>query len=82
MADREVALRFCAFRSLGDIDEYREFSSLDSFLLDFTRRADGIHPSKPSLSDEELAKLCADFDRAMRAASVVFGSTAFRKFPT
>jgi hypothetical protein len=82
MADREVALRFCAFRSLQDIDDYREFPSLDSFLLDFTRRVDGVHPGKPAISSSEIDKLSADFDRAMHCAVAVFGNTAFRKYPT
>lgn len=82
MADREVALRFCAFRSLADIEDYREFNSLDSFLLDFARRVDGIHQTKPSLSDGDIDRLSADFDRAMRTAIVVFGNAAFRKYPS
>ena len=82
MADREAALRFCAFRHLGDVEGYRAFSSLDSFLLDFTRQVDGFHPDKPRSSDEALERLVADFDRAMRSAIQVFGNAAFRKYPT
>lgn len=82
MADREAALRFCAFRHLGDIEEYRPFTSLDSFLLDFTRQVDGFHLEKPRSSDETLERLVSDFDRAMRSAIQVFGNAAFRKFPT
>jgi hypothetical protein len=82
MADREVVLRFCAFRSMSDVDEYREFNSLDSFLLDFSRRLDGAHVSKPALSNADLDRLAADFDRAMRTAVAVFGNAAFRKYPT
>jgi Protein of unknown function DUF262 len=82
MADREVVLRFCAFRSLPDVDAYREWNSLDSFLLDFTRRIDGVHATMPGLSAEDLARLSADFDRAMRTAVGVFGNAAFRKYPT
>lgn len=82
MADREVALRFCAFRSLAQLDEYREFSSLDSFLLDFTRRVDGVHLTKPSITEADLDRISADFERAMRAAIAVFGNTAFRKYPS
>jgi hypothetical protein len=78
MTDREVALRFCAFR-LG-FDEYRNFTGLDEFLLDFTRRLDGVHPQKPALSDAEVEQLAADFDRAMRSASTVFGAAAFRRY--
>lgn len=82
MADREVVLRFCAFRSLSDIEEYRDFNSLDSFLLDFTRRIDGAHVNRPGLSDADLARLSADFERAMGTAIAVFGNAAFRKYPT
>lgn len=82
MADREVALRFCAFRHLGDIEGYRAFNSLDSFLLDFTRQVDGFHPDKPKISDEAIERLVADFDRAMCSAVQVFAKAAFRKYPT
>lgn len=81
MADREVALRFCAFRSLASLTDYREFNSLDSFLLDFTRRVDGVHANKPPMSEPELARITSDFDRAMRAGAAVFGNAAFRKYP-
>jgi hypothetical protein len=80
MADRELALRFCAFRLLPDLNDYRSFNSLDSFLLDFIRRVDGVHPSGQGFSDAVITQLSADFDRAMRTAVAVFGNTAFRKF--
>jgi hypothetical protein len=82
MADREVAQRFCAFRMLSDIDEYRSFSSLDSFLLDFTRQVDGAHADKAKVSDECLAKLESEFERAMINAVAIFDNAAFRKYPT
>jgi len=82
MADREMALRFCAFRLLPDLDLYRDFNSLDSFLLDFIRQIDGVHKEKPQITDESLERLAKDFDRAMRSAFVVFGKYAFRKYPT
>jgi hypothetical protein len=34
------------------------------------------------MSDVDVEKLCADFDRAMRCAVTVFGNAAFRKYPT
>ena len=37
MADRELALRFCAFRSTS-IEDFRRATSLDGFLLE-------LHPS-------------------------------------
>lgn len=80
MADREVALRFCAFRSLPTLEDYRQFASLDSFLLDFTRRVDGIPASRSPLSDAEVEKLSSEFDRAMSNAALVFGDIAFRKY--
>ena len=39
MTDRELALRFCAFRSFQE-EEYRRHTSLDAFLVNFTRRID------------------------------------------
>lgn len=82
MADREVALRFCAFRHLKTIDEYRVFQSVDAFLLDFVRQLDGTHPDKPQLTENELTRLHDDFERAMCNAVAIFGNAAFRKYPT
>lgn len=82
MVDRELVLRFCAFRRLSDLETYAMFSSLDSFLLDFTRRLDGRHPSKPALTKQEIDELERDFKRAMKSATAVFGNAAFRKYPT
>lgn len=81
MADREVALRFCAFRTPSSIEQYVKANSLDSFLLEFIRRVDGRSTSSPPLSREERQHLITDFDRAMRGASAVFGKYAFRKYP-
>lgn len=82
MADREVALRFIAFRHLGaDLQSYRQYVSLDSFLLDFTRQLDGVHVEKPAIDEVGRERLAADFDRAMQSAEVVFGNAAFRKYP-
>lgn len=81
MADREMALRFCAFRLLPDLETYRDFTSLDSFLLDFIRQVDGNHKDKPQLSDAVLERLINDFDQAMKSAVIVFGKYAFRKYP-
>lgn len=85
MADREVVLRFLAFRHLGDIEGYRRFENLDSFLLDFTRQIDGSKDEKegrPHIADSGLERLAVDFERAMKSATAVFGNAAFRKFPT
>ena len=79
MADREVVLRFCAFRSLPTLEDYKQVASLDSFLLDFTRRVDRAPASRPALTDAEIDVLISDFDRAMFNAALVFGNKAFRK---
>jgi hypothetical protein len=80
MTDRELALRFCAFRSISPLENYRTFESFDSFLLDFTRRLDGAQTNNHRLSDVEIDRLGTDFDRAMTNAELVFGEKAFRKF--
>lgn len=81
MADRELVLRFLAFRHLGAVDAYQRFKGLDSFLLDFIRQVDGAKDSKPLIDDSSLARLIADLERAMQSAVVVFGNAAFRKYP-
>ena len=78
MANRELALRFCAFRT-NSIEKYREFSSLDAFLMNFTKRVDGT--SEPAISDEELADLEGAFHHAMVAAKKILGQAAFRRWP-
>lgn len=79
MANRELVLRFCAFR-ICSIDEYRQYSSLDAFLMDFTKRIDGA-AERPIISEKQLIKLESDFVRAMKAAAEVLGSAAFRRWP-
>ncbi len=79
MTNRELALRFCAFRSSG-IEEYRQHPSLDAFLIDFTRRIDGASP-RPALSDDQLHVLAKDFERAMVNAHTVLAAAAFRRWP-
>ncbi len=78
MANRELVLRFCAFR-LSSIEQYRQFPSLDAFLMDFTKRIDGT--TKPVISDAELEDLRAAFQRAMTAAHEILGPAAFRRWP-
>jgi Protein of unknown function DUF262 len=82
MADRELALRFVAFRRLfkagpEGLARYAEFDTLDGFLLDATESLDD--PTKTS--DAVLETLVADFDRAMKNALVIFEKHAFRKWP-
>ncbi|KJC37145.1 hypothetical protein UP09_28285 [Bradyrhizobium sp. LTSP885] len=73
MSDRELALRFCAFRTVS-IDEYSEATSLDSFLLEFTRRIDS------PASDINLRRLATLFDRSMINCEKILGDAAFRRW--
>ncbi|MDR7006647.1 DUF262 domain-containing protein [Paraburkholderia strydomiana] len=77
MSDREMALRFCAFYTVP-IEDYSKASSLDSFLLDFTRRID--EPSVRSHTPVDLVALDAAFQRAMENASAILGKGAFRRW--
>lgn len=78
MTNRELALRFCAFRS-NTVEYYRQFSSLDAFLMDFTKRIDGVVEN--SIPTDQLDALEKDFTRAMTAAYAVLGPAAFRRWP-
>lgn len=75
MADRELALRFCAFRSTS-IAEYEKANTLDGFLLEFTRRID-----RGELSAEDLPSLIRSFDRAMVNSAEILEGAAFRRWP-
>jgi hypothetical protein len=78
MSDREMALRFCAFRSVP-LSDYASASSLDAFLLDYTRRIDQaseLGKSGPDLHDLESA-----FSRAMENCAVILDKAAFRWWP-
>lgn len=70
MSDREMVLRFLAFR-LSDPSQYRG-SDLDEFLREAMVDING-------LDDETIEALRQDFKHAMRAAQLVFGEHAFRK---
>jgi hypothetical protein len=75
MADREIALRFVAFRVFTE-DQYAvSREGLDVFLGKVTECIDS------SLSDAELADLKRVFVRGMRHAYLAFGEHAFRKWP-
>lgn len=80
MTNRELALRFCAFRHYSD-SEYRQHPSLNAFLVEYTRRLDMRSESGVSVTDQELAVLRADFERAMENACHVLGKAAFRRWP-
>ena len=73
MADREVALRFVAFR-LFTSDEYAQHGTFDEFLGFVTEQLDD--PASQSLD-----QLRNDFDRGMNNCYTVFGEHAFRKWP-
>lgn len=74
MADRELALRFCAFRDFS-IENYSKAASLDAYLLEFTRRLDS-----QALDDNEIADLIDVFDRAMVNSHEILGGLAFRRY--
>jgi hypothetical protein len=74
MADREMVLRFAAFRMLGS-EKYQR--AMDPFLDSANVRLDD-----PRLVPEgELEYLARDFFIAMRLALEIFDSNAFRKPP-
>ena len=73
MADREVALRFVAFR-LFTSDEYAQHDSFDEFLGFVTDRLDAS-------TSENLDQVRTDFVRGMTNCYLVFGEHAFRKWP-
>jgi len=74
MTDREMALRFCAFYHV-ELAEYANASSLDAFLLEFSRWID------KNARQDELSKLEIVFQQAMLNCYQVFGKGAFRRWP-
>lgn len=70
MADREMILRFIAFR-LTPPDQYAQ-DDFDSFLREAMGRLN-------ALPKAEVSRLRAEFDLAMDAARRIFGRHAFRK---
>ncbi len=74
MADREMALRFCAFGSTPPT-EYARAVSLDSFLLEYTRRID-----RGDIDDEEIRNMEASFQRSMINCAAILGNGAFRRW--
>lgn len=77
MSDREMALRFCAFYTVP-VDEYARASSLDAFLLQFTRLID--QQSEHSSQNMDLIKLKAVFEQSMLNCSAIMGKGAFRRW--
>ena len=73
MADREVALRFVAFRLFTPID-YAQHASFDEFLGFVTERLDDP-------AGENIEMLRDDFVRGMDNSFAVFEEHTFRKWP-
>jgi hypothetical protein len=74
MVDRELVLRFCAFRLLG-LETYR--GAMDPYLDEAAAWIDTPARTSP----EELDRLATEFTRAMYWARAVFDEHAFRKWP-
>jgi hypothetical protein len=76
MTDREMALRFCAFGATP-ITDYNRAISLDSFLLEFTRRIDrgDLGTTDAIITMEDV------FDRSMINCAAILGDGAFRRWP-
>lgn len=81
MTNRELVLRFCAFRNYSD-EYYRTHPSLDAFLVAFTKSVDLKTEDLAPVTDSQLRKLVADFKRAMKNATEILGSAAFRRWPS
>jgi hypothetical protein len=81
MEDRELALRFVAFRRLiagGGVDKYRSDERFEDFLNGAMRDLDDPN----AISDGDIAALTASFASATKNCSIVFGRRAFRKNPS
>jgi Protein of unknown function DUF262 len=74
MVDRELVLRFCAFRLLG-LDAYR--GAMDPYLDE----AAALIDDPDRTTQDDLDRLMEDFLTAMTWAYSVFGQYAFRKWP-
>lgn len=77
MMDREVALRFCAFYTVP-VEDYARASSLDAFLLQFTRLIDRQHDEAEQSMD--LIKMKIAFEQAMQNSYEIMGKGAFRRW--
>lgn len=76
MLDRELALRYCAFKLLPSLDLYSSMNGMDDFLTKTVRKLDD--PAVTSQSKHSEIK--RDFIRAMEIAFQIFGEHAFRKW--
>jgi hypothetical protein len=73
MADREMALRFCAFYVASE-EDYAKAENLDKFLLQFTKRID------EKFSESEFQETKIAFERAMQNCHTILGNAAFRRW--
>ena len=73
MVDREVVLRFVAFRV--NREKYGIFDTLDSFLTHVTKQIDS-----GDIDEEQLDVLEIYFNRSMKNARNLFDEHAFRKW--
>ena len=76
MADREIVLRFCAFR-IFTVEKYDNNDSLDSFLGRATEHLD----DESKFCEADMQDLAAAFDRGMKNSFTVFSAHSFRKWP-
>lgn len=74
MADREVVLRFCAFRAFPGQSRYNDYETIDEFLNSATQHLD-------EAPEAVLERIASEFDTSMRNAYELFGRHAFRKWP-
>lgn len=83
MADRELALRFCAFY-ITSVSDYQKSPNLDKFLIEFNQRLDGKASESfgDPLDEIDRQKLKKVFKIAMINAKKVLGIAAFRRYET
>ena len=77
MVDREVTLRFVAFRLLTNIEDYREFGPMEDLLWHTTERLD----DPTDIDNDRLSSLRTDLLHGLRMSELIFGPNAFRKWP-
>ena len=75
MVDREVVLRFSAFRDHPGLENYSRYESMDDFLNTATQILD-------EASEDTVSQIEAEFENSMNNAYIIFGRHAFRKWPT
>ena len=75
MVDRNLVLRFIAFRQLPKLEHFSTYGSFNDFLNYANYCIDEEY------SDEVLEQLAIEFNRAMDNSFKLFGIHAFRKWP-